>query len=248
VLILPSLFNIYNEIQHPRFLVNSANEYLVGAQLPYFPRGGLPRVNNVIGGPGSWQFTSNWGGMSAGDNMVYPVQSLDGEVHNDGGELRDWLQKNISVVENINEDEEDNKHGTRLRRLYLTRHEIRCQTGSAVWSPLLGNDFRRNVFNGGVCHTVSPYNTDTDRDQKMYECYKNCWTVASGKVSQNHQELSVVTALIGTGVKCVPLSDSAQFLWQSLRDQSDISDKQINVSLILQTRNELDEILQKFAN
>ena len=61
--------------------------------------------------------------------MVYPVQSLDGEVHNDGGELRDWLQNNISVVENINEAEEDNKHGPRLRRLYLTRHEIRCQTG-----------------------------------------------------------------------------------------------------------------------
>ena len=50
VLIMPSLFNINNEINHPRFLINSANEYLVGAQLPYFPRGGLPRVNNVIGG------------------------------------------------------------------------------------------------------------------------------------------------------------------------------------------------------
>ena len=63
-----------------------------------------------------------------------------------------------------------------------------------VWT-----SFRRIVFNGGVCHTVAPYNTDTDRDLKLYESYKNCLALASGMVSQNHQELSVVTALIGTG-------------------------------------------------
>jgi len=141
--------------------------------------------------------------------------------------------------------EEENKHGDRMRRLYLTRHEIRCPTGSAVWSPMLGNVSRRNIFSGGVLHTVAPYNSDKDRDAMLHKCYKNCIALASQMVSE--EEFTIVTALIGTGVKSVPGSDSAQFLWQSLRDQSEISDKQINVSLILQTNNALDDILQKFA-
>ena len=81
--LLSSLFNIG---QHspglPRFLVNSGNEYLLGASLPYFPRGGLPApaASNVYGDFQSWQTSGGWGGLSAGPGMVYPVQSIDGEV------------------------------------------------------------------------------------------------------------------------------------------------------------------------
>ena len=49
--VLANLFDIgqVSASPRPRFLVNSGNEYMVGTALPYFPRGGLPRVNNVLG-------------------------------------------------------------------------------------------------------------------------------------------------------------------------------------------------------
>ena len=48
--VLADLFNIGQvSTARPRFLINSGNEYMVGTALPYFPRGGLPRVNNVLG-------------------------------------------------------------------------------------------------------------------------------------------------------------------------------------------------------
>ena len=64
--VLSNIFNIERNDSVPRFLVNSANEYLAGTQLPYFPRGGLPRVNNVPGVYAGWSWTSSgWGGMEA---------------------------------------------------------------------------------------------------------------------------------------------------------------------------------------
>ena len=81
--LLSSLFNIGQD--NPglsRFVVNSGNEYLLGARLPYFPRGGLsgPGPCNIYGQFQSWQTSGGWGGLSAGPGMIYPVQSVDGEV------------------------------------------------------------------------------------------------------------------------------------------------------------------------
>ena len=80
--VLPSLLTI-SSVDCSRFLVTSANEYLLGARLPYFPRGGLsgPGPCNVQGEFQTWQSSGGWGGLSAGPGMVYPVQSLDGEVN-----------------------------------------------------------------------------------------------------------------------------------------------------------------------
>ena len=81
--LLSSLFNIGQD--NPglsRFLVNSGNEHLLGARLPYFPRGGLSGHGpcNIYGQFQSWQTSGGWGGLSAGSDMIYPVQSIDGEV------------------------------------------------------------------------------------------------------------------------------------------------------------------------
>ena len=134
--ILPNILDIGKKVNRktPRFLINSGNEYMVGPQLPYFPRGGLPRVNNVVGGPGSWQFTSNWGGMSAGDNMVYPVQAVD----NVTCDLRQWIQDNVPVahIDKVRDSQMD--HQGRSRRFHLNNGQVRCITGEAVWSPMLG--------------------------------------------------------------------------------------------------------------
>merc|ERR1740133_931712 len=64
-----------------RALVNPANTALCGTLLPYFPRGGpvplLPADAALR--------SSSWGGMDAGDGMMYPVQAVDGVVHAHGG-------------------------------------------------------------------------------------------------------------------------------------------------------------------
>ena len=54
--VLPSLLTI-SSVDCSRFLVTSANEYLLGARLPYFPRGGLsgPGPCNVQGEFQTWQ-------------------------------------------------------------------------------------------------------------------------------------------------------------------------------------------------
>jgi O-acetyl-ADP-ribose deacetylase (regulator of RNase III) len=61
-------------------IINPANSKLIGASLPYFPRGGPVPLGEV----GSH---SVWGGMEAGPNMVYPTQSIDGRIHAECGAI-----------------------------------------------------------------------------------------------------------------------------------------------------------------
>jgi O-acetyl-ADP-ribose deacetylase (regulator of RNase III) len=64
-----------------RALINPANTQLVGTHLSYFPRGGPLPVSPPPGARGS----SGWGGMDAGDNMLYPMQVVDGLTHMHAG-------------------------------------------------------------------------------------------------------------------------------------------------------------------
>ena len=238
VFILPNIFDVGKKVtkKFPRFLINSGNEYLVGTQLPYFPRGGLPRVNNVLGGPGSWQMSTRWGGLSAGDSMVYPVQTVDGELHSDGGDMRQWISDHVPTSPG---SDDTDVGGDRMRRLHLTRDQVRCPTGRAVWSPVTGDVARRHMFSLGVIHTVAPYNTDQDRDDKLLECYQNCINVAVNNTEE--PQFNISTVLLGTGVKCIDHKSSADMLLQSVQ-QSDIGDRQINIELILQTSEVLNKI------
>ena len=238
VFILPNIFDIGKKVttKFPRFLINSGNEYMVGTALPYFPRGGLPRVNNVLGGPGSWQMSTRWGGLSAGDSMVYPVQTLDGELHSDGGDMRQWLSDHVSTCARADDTDVG---GDRMRRLHLTRDQVRCPTGAAVWSPVTGHQDRRHMFSLGVIHTVAPYNTDSDRDEKLLQCYQNCLNVA---VNNTHEpQFNMSTVLLGTGVKCIDYKSSADMLLQSVK-LADISDRQVNIELVLQTSDVFNKI------
>ena len=134
--ILPDILEIGKKVTRkiPRFLINSGNEYMVGPQLPYFPRGGLPRVNNVLGGPGSWQMSSTWGGLSAGDSMVYPVQCVD----NVTCDLRPWILDNVPVADSDKVTDTEMEHQGRSRRFHLNKSQVKCVTGDAVWTPMLG--------------------------------------------------------------------------------------------------------------
>ena len=72
-----------------RALLNPANPSLAGTARPYFPRGGpLPPPP-----PAGLETSSRgWGGIDAGEGMLYPAQVVDGLVHaHAGSRLRSAL-------------------------------------------------------------------------------------------------------------------------------------------------------------
>ena len=85
--VTPDIVTNPNEQRRADVLVCPANEALCGvARLPYFERGGVPVVAPPMPPPGG----SMWGGMEAGDRMLYAGQVVDGRVHALGGTaLRD---------------------------------------------------------------------------------------------------------------------------------------------------------------
>ena len=228
----------------PRFLVNSGNEYMVGTALPYFPRGGLPRVNNVLGGPGSWQMSTGWGGMAAGDGMVYPVQTVDGELSTRCPDLATWISEHVPPVTWDTCHEDNNEaQGARLRRLHLTRASVRCVTGGCVWTPAQGSP--ASVFSLGVLHTVAPYDGDPDRDLRLAQCYTSCLREAASRPEVT--SFSVVTSLLGTGVKGIDRAHCAGILRGCLDNIGDDDDtfryEECSVELVLQSEQTFNEVL-----
>ena len=71
-------------------LVVPGNATLVGARATYFERGASGPPPEPAGG---WAASSNWCGMDAGPQMLYPAQCIDGVVGQLGGrELRASLE------------------------------------------------------------------------------------------------------------------------------------------------------------
>ena len=245
--VLSNIFNIekrHDSVQ--RFLVNSANEYLVSTQLPYFPRGGLPRLNNVLGGPGSWQFSTGWGGMEAGGGMVYPAQTLDGELATRCPDMASWIREHVApvVTRDPHHALDTADPGPRMRRLPLTRDQVRCVTGSCVWAPVSGP--LAAVFPLGALHTVAPYHSDIDRDPRLEQCYVSCLALAASKVRED-TSFSLVTALLGTGVKCIEHKHSAVMLREAIVklecDYNFLKDKSCKIELVLQSTDLCEQLL-----
>ena len=247
--VLANIFDIgrVSPSPRPRFLINSGNEYMVGTALPYFPRGGLPRVNNVLGGPGSWQMSTSWGGMAAGDNMVYPVQTVDGELATRHPELSTWVREHVPPVTGDTCREEDEEQGARLRRLHLTRGSVRCVTGDCVWTPMPESD-QPQGFSLGVLHTVAPYDSDPDRDLRLASCFTNCLRVAASRPEVTKASFSLVTSLLGTGVKTIDKAHCAGILRECLDTNDDynddtFNDRECSVELVLQSEQTFSEVL-----
>ena len=245
--VLSNIFNLekrHDSVQ--RFLVNSANEYLVSTQLPYFPRGGLPRLNNVLGGPGSWQFSTGWGGMEAGGGMVYPAQTLDGELATRCPDMARWIRDHVApvVTRDPHHALDTADPGPRMRRLPLTRDQVRCVTGGSVWVPVSGP--LAAVFPLGALHTVAPYHSDRDRDPRLEQCYASCLALAASKVRED-TSFSLVTALLGTGVKCIEHKHSAVMLREAIVklecDYNFLKDKSCKIELVLQSTDLCEHLL-----
>ena len=133
--------------------------------------------------------------------------------------------------------------GPRMRRLPLTRDQVRCVTGGSVWVPVSGP--LAAVFPLGALHTVAPYNSDPDRDPRLEQCYASCLALAASKVRED-TSFSLVTALLGTGVKCIEHKHSAVMLREAIvkleRDDNFLGDKSCKIELVLQSM-ELCELL-----
>ena len=87
--VIVSVYRTPNIVTHPPpttktkalVLVNPGNEQLCGAQASYVARG-VPVAFNYAGG---WASSGGWGGMDAGDNMLYRAEAVDGVVTSEGG-------------------------------------------------------------------------------------------------------------------------------------------------------------------
>ena len=137
--------------------------------------------------------------MAAGDSMVYPVQTVDGELATRCPELATWISEHVPPVTLDTCGQEDTV-GPRLRRLGLTRASVRCVTGGCVWTPLSpGAGHQASpvvsvqvssvvsvqaslVFSLSVLQTVAPYNSDK-RVTKLYLVISNTRTSIQSRIS-----------------------------------------------------------------
>lgn len=123
-------------------LVVPANEELVGTSLAYFPIGGpVPRP------PPPGLKTSLWGGMEAGNGLLYACQVVDGAVHEAGG--RELLQA--------------------LASLPADATGRRCREGHAVSTP--SPDGLRKNF-AALVHTVPPFFSSAQWEALLESCYE----------------------------------------------------------------------------
>jgi O-acetyl-ADP-ribose deacetylase (regulator of RNase III) len=169
------------------FIINPANEALCGTLQPYFPVGGPvpPPVRHEKA-----LSSSRWGGMEAGENMLYGVQVLDGCIHDEcGPQLLSYLQ---SLPER--EPFTDN-----------AGQRIRCPVGSAITSPTFGS--LKGYFDG-IIHTVPPFRSDTDWNIKLQSCYVNSFALAWPRSLSTRT--SVASVLLGTGCRGIAIDEAAE--------------------------------------
>ena len=178
-----------------RALANPANEALVGTSRPYFPRGGpLPAPP-----PRGLQSSAmGWGGMDAGQNMLYPAQTVDGLVHQHGGRrLRELLAEAAPVLELRSHDDD----------------HVRCRVGDAVLTaapPTLPYDV--------IAHTPPPFWGDAEWEDRLTGSYASALRVATrAAAGAGKTSLLLATPIMGAGARGAPTREAARVLARALR-------------------------------
>lgn len=229
------------------FLLVPANEALVGTRFPYFPVGGpVPYLlSSVAGGRGSSVGTmasSRWGGMDKGENMMYPVQCLDGIVHAEAGSgLLTYLQ---SLPE---------QHPFRDNAGQI----VRCPVGHAVLSPSFG----LSTYFSALIHTVPPFSSDENCEVKLLSCYSNSFRLISASdFARKHpviDQKTAATVLLGTGTRGIPIETAARVATRACAEfQPDLSytdvekekGNKINLHFVLRDENECEVLLEQFSS
>jgi O-acetyl-ADP-ribose deacetylase (regulator of RNase III) len=166
-------------------LVNPANERLEGTEFSYFPRGG-PTPEHERGWNSSW-----WGGMTAGDGMLYPTQTVDGRVHAEGGlELKEALH---------------------LVRTAASSNFTTFSFGTAHETLAFGSLLRYGLTH--VVHTVTPFHSTPHSHQLLASCYQTALDTAatSGVVAggaSSRSRIVAVVPLLGAGTRGFPVDEA----------------------------------------
>jgi O-acetyl-ADP-ribose deacetylase (regulator of RNase III) len=148
-----------NESVHPQCttLINPANPYLSGPYtFPYFPRGGPqpPQIKSYKNAHPIMGYVSQWGGMDVGSGMVFPAQTIDGLVHQLGGEQLRSECLSIQPPSPRRPLWLDNNYGNVMSEEVETTKKL-CPEGMAVQTSSGGPNLRLHYDN--IIHTTPPF-------------------------------------------------------------------------------------------
>ena len=148
-------------------LINPCNQSLSGTGFSYFPIGG-PLPTNVDEKLSS---STSWGGMEAGQNMLYPTQAVDGHVTIDGGKT---LRRELDAI---------------------LASAGKIPPGDAVWTlatERLQSDHQLDY----IIHTPPPFQSQVNGKNVL----KKCYTSSIMLCFKNHLNINVLCSpLLGSG-------------------------------------------------
>jgi len=182
-------------------LINPSNPELSGCRkFPYFPRGGPVPEQAVRSMHKDWQplgFVSQWGGMSVGTGMLYPVSTVDGLVHQRGGAaLRCAIQMQRLA---------HHYYQTGTSSSYDCSSAI-CPVGRAVPTTAAG-DLSEQYHQ--IVHTTPPFyeHHQQDPETALAQCYQSALTVAATakQVVDDAHHHHIATPLLGAGCRGFPV-------------------------------------------
>ena len=187
-----------------RALINPANEALIGTSRPYSPRGGPVPAKPP---PSLSRTTSGWGGMDAGENMLYPTQVVDGLVHQHGGQALRTALAQAPVIE----ERPNGEH-------------VRCRVGEAVLTPsppTLPFDV--------IAHTPPPFwpsTPDADQlalhDAQLTSCFVSALHATSRAAADaGKTQLFLALPIIGSGARGAPELAAARILVRAIRSSQE---------------------------
>ena len=209
--------------QHTSLLVPTNPTLTSTTRFPYFKQGG--HVNDdwvtptsstakrqdykldLRSGSDDWKKSSRWGGMEAGQGMVYPAQTVDGMVYIHGGKEYDEQLKRLRDRINRGKDTKISEGSTGDD---LIPSAVECTTYGKLKS--IGYD--------ELIHVAPPvYNMNKNVDESGLElCYLNGFITAfnihheltSTGSRTKGQLLVILSPLIGAGCRNWPVSEAAK--------------------------------------
>lgn len=223
------------------FLLNPANEALVGTKFSYFPRGGPVPIISLQSSDIRINKSSKWGGMEVGSDMLYPVQALDGVVHElCGFELYKYLQSLPEKPPYVD----------------CAGQRIRCPVGTSVVSPSFGG--LTDGFDA-IIHTVPPFYGDVDWESRLECCYLNSFQLAVNtpktamRTKCSPQFVTMACVLLGSGCRGIPVCEASQIAAYAcskhiLNVEASIQTSALHLHFVVRDDEDCEWIVKQFAN
>lgn len=214
-------------------LIVPTNPTLTSTTLfPYFKRGSDPfgwwtlhiPPDNYKNAKLDWEKSSKWGGMEAQENMLYPVQTVDGLVHIHGG--LEYHRKLEEIREKINPGKAIKLNDSASQN---------TSTPFVLQSPAFGNLKSKSGYNNLLHVAVPVYRPERCSDSKAL---KNCYTETLSEVFQlsrfayeekqnvpdptsnfnNNENTVIYSPLMGAGCRNWPIDIAAKAAIDSIQE------------------------------